>query len=329
MKLSTLKKTLPVVQRVVIYGPPKSGKTQLVSQLAEHFNLKWFDLENGMSPLLKLPADWQERIDLVKIPDSKDLPIAVETMLKVISGAKLEICSKHGKAKCLICAKDPAAAATMSVVELNALGPRDIVVIDSLTQLASSAMNWIMKDKGDDFKPERDQWGQLKYIMEKFLSNVQQARYNVVCITHEDEVEMVDGRDKLVPVSGSRATSRNTAKYFDHVVYCNVANKKHAFGSATTYAASVLSGSRLDVNIEGLAVPSLLPFFQHLLEFPLEIISASAASAASAQVANTVEQPAVDVAQTAATPATPATPSPANSVGNAALERLRAMKEKK
>lgn len=324
---------LPVTQRVCIYGPPKSGKTQLVSQLAEHFRLKWCDLENGMTPLMKLPADWKKRIDLVKIPDTFELPIAIESMLKIITGAKVVICAKHGKCGCLLCQKDPSQQAMLTTWELNKLGPRDIFVVDSLTQVATSALNWIMRGKGDGSKPERDEWGQLKFIIEKFLSMVQQARFNIVCITHEDEVEMVDGKDKLVPVSGSRNTSRNTAKYFDHVVYCNVTNKKHVFGSATTYAASVMSGSRLDVNIEKLATPSLLPFFEHLLEFPLEVQTVSEAEVLSGTAiqpaaANTVEvQEAVEaVATVEFTP----TPAPSNaSVAQAALARLKAQREAK
>ena len=35
-----------------------------------------------------------------------------------------------------------------------------------------------------------------------------------------------DGRKKIVPVCGSSKSSRNTAKYFDEVVYCEVKNKK-------------------------------------------------------------------------------------------------------
>lgn len=270
MKLTDLEANLPVVQRLCVYGPPKSGKSQLVSQLAEHFNLEWVDFENGMSPLLKLPVDWKQRVNIAKIPDCKDLPIGIETALKLVSGAKVTVCYKHGKGNCLTCNKDVNQAALMTTFEFNKLGPRSIVVFDSLTQIATSALNWVMRSQPEEAKPERDDWGALKFVMDKFLSNLQQARYNIICITHEDEVEMIDGKDKLVPVSGSRNTSRNTAKYFDHVVYCNVANKKHIFGSATTYAASVMSGSRLDINIEGLAEPSLLPFFQHLLRFPLE-----------------------------------------------------------
>ena len=103
-----------------------------------------------------------------------------------------------------------------------------------------------------------------------------------------------------------------------------MANKKHAFGSATTYAASVLSGSRLDVNIEGLAVPSLLPFFQHLLEFPLLVdaaIPTPVVPVVIAQEITNAEQNKADAVE--------AIPPAQQSVGNAALERLRAMKASK
>lgn len=339
MKLSTLKVRLPVVQRLVVYGPPKSGKTQLVSQLAEHFNLKWFDFENGMSPLLKLPIDWQERIDIAKIPDCKDLPIGIETALKIVSGAPGAICGLHGKWNCLTCKKDPKQAEVITPVHLNALTARDIVVFDSLTQIATSAMNWIMRGAPEESKPERDQWGQLKFVMEKFLTNIQQARYNLICITHEDEVEMVDGREKLVPVSGSRNTSRNTAKYFDHVVYCNVANRKHSFGSATTYATSVMSGSRLDINIESLGTPSLLPFFQHLLDLPAgtpltadpqAIVSTVPAPDVSPETLVLVDHAvAVMMGDDPVAPATSTEILKPESTGSAALARLQAMRAKK
>jgi hypothetical protein len=75
------------------------------------------------------------------------------------------------------------------------------------------------------------------------------------------ETELEDGRKKLVPVCGTTAFSRNTAKYFDHVVYCEIKNKKHNFGSSTIYANNILTGSRTDVALESDAVPSLLRIF--------------------------------------------------------------------
>ena len=244
--------------RVLVFGPPKSGKTQLVSTLASKYNLLWFDLENGYGTLLKLPEQQKERVELISIPDSRNFPIAIETMLKVMSGQKISICEEHGKVACPLCKK---AGAPEVEVCLSELGPDSVVVVDSLTQLTNSAIAFITRGKPDDYKMEFDDWGNLKALVEKFLSQVQQARYNVVCISHEEEVEMEDGRKKIVPVCGSSKSSRNTAKYFDHVLYCEVKNKKHAVASSTTFSNNILTGSRTDVALEKSETPSLLEIF--------------------------------------------------------------------
>jgi hypothetical protein len=91
---------------------------------------------------------------------------------------------------------------------------------------------------------------------------VQAAKCSIVCISHEEEVEMEDGRKKIVPVCGSSKSSRNTAKYFDHVVYCEVKNKKHNVGSSTCFSNNILTGSRTDVQLEDMENPSLLSIFR-------------------------------------------------------------------
>jgi hypothetical protein len=247
-------------ERVVAYGPPKSGKTELAARLAEEFNLHYFDLENGYKPMRKLPQAWQDRINLYSIPDSKVFPIAIETMLKIVPGTSVTFCIKHGKVACMLCRKDELPTES---VELNALGENDIVVFDSGTQLALSCMNHIRKDI-DELSPVTwDHFRSQGFLMDRFLSQCQVAKYNLLFLTHEVEAEMEDGKKRLVPVAGSANFSRNTAKYFDHVVYCQLLNKEHRFGSATTYATGVLTGSRSDIAIESLKAPSLLPFFRH------------------------------------------------------------------
>lgn len=255
-KLSEM--TLSKTHRVLVFGGPKVGKTELVAELSSNFDLVWFDLENGWETMLKLPKKQQERIDLIQIPDTKVFPIAIETCLKIITGARVEICHKHGKVACQLCKKDNL---SFSVVELNALPPTSIAVFDSLTQLSNSAMNHLTKTMDDTYKPEWSDYRNQGQLLDKFLSQVQQARYNVVCITHEAEVEFDDGRKKLVPVCGTTNFSRNTAKYFDHIVYAEVRNKKHNFASATTYANNILTGSRTDVAIEKKEKASLLDIF--------------------------------------------------------------------
>lgn len=256
MKLTD--KKLSKTHRILVYGEPKSGKTQLASELAKNYKLLFFDLENGYETLFKLPREWQERIDIISIPDTKVFPIAIETILKVITGAKVDICEKHGKVNCPECRK---VSATFSSVHLDELGDDTVVVIDSLTQLSNSAMNFLTKTQPDTYKPEWTDYRNQGQLLDKFLSQVQQAKFNIVCITHVVETELEDGRKKLVPVCGTTAFSRNTAKYFDHVVYAEVKNKKHGFASSTTYSNSVLTGSRTDVSLEDNATPSLLDIF--------------------------------------------------------------------
>ena len=308
MKLTD--KKLSSTHRVLVYGEPKSGKTELAARLSERYNILLFDLENGYETLLKLPTEWQERVEIVSIPDTKVFPIAIETMLKVVTGNKVDICDAHGKVNCAICRKE---GAGFSTVELNALSEDWIVLVDSLTQLSNSAMNHLTKGQEDTYKPEWTDYRNQGQLLDKFLSQIQQAKYNIVCITHVVETELEDGKKKLVPVCGTTAFSRNTAKYFDHVVYCQVSNKKHNFASSTTYANNVLTGSRTDVALEGNAKgATLLDIFKERKTAPaVEVVDQLLGKEVIVTVAVTAE----DTKVTAVEPAvaqTPATKSISN-----------------
>lgn len=256
MKL-TLKQTSST-HRVLIYGPPKTGKSQLAGTLSEFKKLIWFDLENGYATLLKFPEEWKERIEIISLPDTRSFPVAIETCLKVIKGGPVSICEEHGKVSCPTCKKESKA---FTEINLSDLSDDTVVVFDSLTQLTSSAIAHITKGKPDDYKLEFDDWGNLGKLMEIFLSHVQQAPFNVVCISHETETELEDGKVKLVPVAGSRAFSRNTAKYFDHVVYAEVKNGKHQFHSTTTSSNKLNTGSRTGIDLNSITNTPLITLF--------------------------------------------------------------------
>lgn len=256
MKLS--QRTASKTHHILLFGPPKSGKSLLAGKLAEKYNLLWFDLESGSNVLFQLPVEYHDRIDVISLPDTRGFPIAIETMLKVIKGGKVDICEEHGKASCAICRKD---SKPFTTVELSALDKDTIVVVDSLTQLTNSAISHITKNQPEDYKMEFDDWGNLGKLMDTFLSYVQQAGFSIICISHETEVEMVDGKAKIVPTAGTRNFSRNTAKYFDEVYYCEVRNKRHVVGSSTGYANNILTGSRSGQVTETQGEASLLPIF--------------------------------------------------------------------
>jgi hypothetical protein len=256
MKLT--QKQTSSTHRVLIYGPPKTGKSQLAGSLSEFKNILWFDLENGYTTLLKFPEEWKERIEIISLPDTRSFPVAIETCLKVIKGGPVSICEAHGKVSCPTCKKENAA---FIEINLSTISEDTVVVFDSLTQLTSSAIAHITRGKPDDYKLEFDDWGNLGKLMEIFLSHVQQAPFNVVCISHETETELEDGKIKLVPVAGSRAFSRNTAKYFDHVVYSEVKNGKHQFHSTTTSSNKLNTGSRTGIDLNSISNTPLITLF--------------------------------------------------------------------
>jgi len=235
-------------QSVLLYGPPKTGKTQLAGELSKEFNLIWFDLENGYATLRKLPQEQQEKIELISIPDNRSWPIAIETCLKVIKSGTFKICDTHGKIGCALCTKNSNSFTEVIIPPIDS--QNTIVVFDSLTQLTNSAVAHITKDKPDDYRMEFVDWGNLGKLMDVFLSHVQTARFHVLCISHETEAEQEDGKVKIVPTAGTRNFSRNAAKYFGHVIYSQVSNMKHRFTSSTTATVNIMVGSRSDFAIE-------------------------------------------------------------------------------
>ena len=245
--------------RVLLYGPPKTGKSQLASELAEHFNLLWIDLENGHEVIKKLPSEWQERVEMVRLPDTRSFPIGIETTKKLVRGP-CTVCDTHGKVSCPICKKDPEALQTF--VDLNSLDNSWVVVLDSLTQLSNSTISFLTKNESDDYKLEFDDYGNQGKHLDIVLSHFQQAKYNVLCTSHCIEASTENKKSMLVPITGTRNVSRNVAKYFSHVVYCEKKNRKHTFSSCSTYNTGILTGSRTDICLEDMDKPSLLPFFK-------------------------------------------------------------------
>lgn len=266
MKLTALKTVdKHPVQRVLVFGPPFTGKTTLIAELTKQFNVLYIGLENGHSVFFKLPPEQQERVEIVNLPDTRDYPIAIETLLKLVKGDKFEVCDLHGKIACPMCKShnlklaSNEAPRSFTTVELNALDSTWVVAIDSLTQLTNSGISHITKGKDEDYKLQHDDWGNLGKLMDIFFSRIQQSKYNVVCVSHESETEMEDGKIKIVPVAGSRNFSRNVAKYFDHVVYAQITNMKHTFTSVTTQTVNIVVGSRTGIDIK--QTGSLIPFF--------------------------------------------------------------------
>tara|TARA_R110000744_G_scaffold31727_2_gene74566 strand:- start:1204 stop:2121 length:918 start_codon:yes stop_codon:yes gene_type:complete len=253
-----INKKASATKRVIVYGASFSGKSLLVGKLAEHFNLLWVDLEAGHGVLYQLPPAYQEKIEIVSLPDTRSYPIGIETMLKLVKGP-VDICELHGKVNCMVCKRNDA---DVIHVDVNSMQPDTILVIDTLTQLSNSAISNITKGQPDDYKLNFDDYGNLGKLLDIVLSHIQQANYNVIVISHENEVVTEGKKTTLSPTGGTRNFSRNITKYFTDVVYLERKNKKHTCISTTTSSTSVIAGSQSGVALETLGEPSLLPLFR-------------------------------------------------------------------
>jgi hypothetical protein len=257
-------------KRVLIYGPPKSGKTALVGKLAQHYKMHWIDLESGIKTLMNpaiLKPEFRSNVSVINVPDHAGLPIGFQTVVQILKGSPVKVCYLHGKVNCPICNKD--AAAVHTGICLKEFTDNDILVVDTLGQVAASAMNHVthkerIKPGGEEYRPTIHDFAAQGVMMEQLLSLMQASNINLVCITHDTEAETVDGKERVVPVAGTRNFSRNVAKYFDTVVHTTIINKKHSALSTSTSSPTHLTGDRFGVTLDTLkdADLSLMPIFQ-------------------------------------------------------------------
>lgn len=258
------------VVHAIVYGPPKVGKTGLVAKLARYgYRLHWCDLENGRKTLRNpqfVPLEFRKNIDVINIPDHQNFPIAIQTMKALFKDAlPKRICFNHGTISCAKCVADK--EAKWSTLDLAKFTRRDILVIDSLTQLGQSAINNAVqaeiKKHGENYKFEWDDYRVQGYALDNICGKIQVAPINVIVLSHETDTEKADDKpEKLAPTAGTRNHSKTTAKYFDEVAYMYIQNGKHRISNESTFRAGVQTGGRTGINLSELPEMDLLPLFR-------------------------------------------------------------------
>ncbi len=221
-------------RRICVFGPPKAGKTRLVGALAAAgYTLYWCDLEDGIKTLLAKDSPargFLNNIKLLRIPDTQTYPIAATTILELVKGGLKHICLDHGAHNCFKCLAEEKKGnkARWTDIDVTKFGPKDILVIDSISQFVASTMMWICKDQiakgNDDYKPDWDDWRKQGFHGDRVYGLIQAGKFNCIGISHEEVQKLENGTSRMVPVGGTGNYSKTFAKYWDDIVYVDVVN---------------------------------------------------------------------------------------------------------
>lgn len=271
MKLSQYKPN--AARHIMVYGPPKVGKTVSIAQLAKFGYKLWcVDGEDSIKSVYcvddkgqrVIPDDALENIELIKLPDNSSYPIMIETVLKIVKGGDVRICHAHGKVDCPKCKKE--APDNFTAINVDKFGAKDILWLESGTQLSNSAMAHIKQKEiqanKEDIKPDWDDYAKQGFLLDRIFSIVQSAPWNCIVTSHEAMVEMEDKRQRIVPILGTSNFSKTCAKYFDEVVYCDKVNNKLKQFSSVTYANNIITGSRTGKLVEKEGSRGLIELFE-------------------------------------------------------------------
>jgi hypothetical protein len=270
-----------------IYGPPKVGKTRLAATIAKVKQIKrvfLVDIENGHETLITmlregiLNAEEAAKIQVIRVYDTAQRPLASETILKMLTVRKPQlICEGHGKISCT----DPECKGTGTLFNIADLGQDDVFILDSASALTTSVLNYHLMDKDRDYKAGWDEYGPQGRDLDNIFLVIQACQTNFIVVTHTNGIEGIDTLynkekgdfinipyEEMYPLVGTKNYSRKVGKFFSHIIYMHMAPGKHAAGSSSTYKHRTITGSRGGWRIERSADISLASIFDQLYHVP-------------------------------------------------------------
>lgn len=214
--------------KMLLIGDPGAGKSGSLASLAEAgYNLRVLDLDSGLDILSNLLRDpkspydkaalgrviYETVTDPMKPSGGKLVPVAAtvwQRSIELLQRWKMSRFEGEG-------------ATRREVVEYDlgsilAWGPRDVLVIDSLTMLCNGAMNFILKLNARlGQQPHQSDWYAAQQLVESLLQMLydENVKCNVILISHVTYIGEENGPQHGYPASLGKALSPKIGRYFN------------------------------------------------------------------------------------------------------------------
>lgn len=205
--------------KMLFIGESGSGKTgALASLAAAGYNLRILDLDNGCDVLVDLltsksspyPPDAADRVEVQTIMDSmKKLPTGKLVPGKAEAWNKAMSMLTHWKGD------------GVDLGPVSSWGPKDILVIDSLSLLCTAALNFILAMNGRlGLRTEQSDWYGAQQLIETLMQMLydKEIRCNVIVITHVTFIGDDNSILRGMPASLGKALSPKLGRYFNNTV---------------------------------------------------------------------------------------------------------------
>jgi hypothetical protein len=243
--------------RMMLIGDSGTGKTGALASLAKAgYNLWIADFDNGIEIIRNLLASDPDALDRIDFETCRDL-YQVQGANTVPKEAKAWA---HGIKYLESCLK-------------KNLGPKDIVIVDSLSFAAGAAMLYVLKINGRLIQaPWQSDWGEAQRLVESFVGMLTaDIDCHVICTAHiavtgGTRVERIQGKEPVVIDEGpvrrlpsmiGKAFNPKVPRYFNHMLLC------HRIGSGQAAKRTIKTTTFDDIELKNTSPTVVKP------EYPL------------------------------------------------------------
>jgi len=243
--------------RLLLYGPPKTGKTWFACKAAEAgFNVILLDGDNGSQIISNIPMKARQKIAVVKLFDTPKESVFHNFIISLSRG---KLFAWNEDTNNIVFAKQATQFRPENnhvVINPSALTPNDVLVIDSWSSFCRSMELYYKLQNNikilEALKKDWDDYHWAKRLINEAMHFIKSLPCHVVIIAHSNTYEKYKGKGKarevvsqrIQPLSYSGPQGEQLAKDFSDILYFFV-NRQSQLAMTTATAHGRDGGSRV------------------------------------------------------------------------------------